>query len=78
MSATLWSARLIGIMIVGGMLVTARVAIRLNEIGIALSVVILGAVIALQVCYPTSAVMALVGSFAVFQGHAYRARMTET
>jgi urease accessory protein len=47
----------------------------LVELGIGLSVIVLGAVIALRVKLPTAAAMALVGFFAIFHGHAHGAEM---
>jgi urease accessory protein len=48
------------------------------ETGIALSVLVLGAVIALRVNMPVAAAMGLVGFFAIFHGHAHGAEMPET
>jgi urease accessory protein len=48
------------------------------EIGIALSVVVLGAAIALRLTMPVAAAMALVAFFAVFHGYAHGAEMPDT
>jgi urease accessory protein len=48
------------------------------EIGIGLSVVMLGLVVALELNLSTVAAMALVGFFAIFHGHAHGAEMPET
>ncbi len=45
------------------------------EIGIALSVIVLGAVVAFGIKAPVAAAMALAGLFAVFHGHAHGAEM---
>jgi urease accessory protein len=47
------------------------------EIGIGLSVVVLGLAIAFQLSVPTFAAMALVGFFAIFHGHAHGAEMPD-
>ena len=47
------------------------------EIGIALSVVVLGLAVALAPGLPTLAAMALVGFFAIFHGHAHGAEMPQ-
>jgi urease accessory protein len=73
----LWAvpATFVAVMAVGGFLGTAHVGLPYVEIGIALSVVILGLVVALQVRWPVAAAMALVGVFAVFHGHAHGSEM---
>jgi urease accessory protein len=47
------------------------------ELGIALSVVVLGGVVALAVRAPVAAAMGVVAFFAVFHGHAHGAEMPE-
>jgi urease accessory protein len=64
-------------MALGGALGAAGYALPSVEVGIALSVVVLGAVIALRVSLPTLAAMAMVGIFAVFHGHAHGAEMPQ-
>jgi urease accessory protein len=64
-------------MAAGGALGMAGVAVPLVEIGIALSVVVLGLAGALRLNVPTLAAMALVGIFAIFHGHAHGAEMPQ-
>jgi urease accessory protein len=73
----LWAvpAAFVGVMAFGGFLGVSHVALPYVEIGIALSVVILGLIVALQVRWPVAAAMALVGVFAVFHGHAHGSEM---
>jgi urease accessory protein len=61
----------------GGALGMAGVNVPFVEIGIALSVVVLGAVVALNIKAPVAAAMAVVGLFAIFHGHAHGAEMPE-
>jgi len=63
------------VMIAGGTLGMAGIDIPFVETGIALSVVILGAIIALGMRAPVATAMAIVGAFAVFHGHAHGAEM---
>jgi urease accessory protein len=65
-------------MAVGGALAMVGVELPFVEIGVALSVVALGAAIALRLDLPLAAAMALVGLFAVFHGQAHGAEMPET
>ncbi|KQO43106.1 MULTISPECIES: HupE/UreJ family protein [unclassified Methylobacterium] len=67
----------IGMMMVGGALGAAGVALPHVETAIALSVAVLGAAVALRLTMPVAAAMALVGVFAVFHGHAHGAEMPE-
>jgi urease accessory protein len=73
----LWAVPLtfVAIMGVGGALGIAQVGVPYVEIGIALSVVVLGALVALQVKWPVAAAMVLVGLFAIFHGHAHGEEM---
>jgi len=70
-------ATFVAVMALGGALGAAGYALPSVEIGIALSVVVLGAVVALRVSLPTLAAMVLVGAFAVFHGHAHGAEMPQ-
>jgi len=70
-------ATFVAVMALGGALGAAGYALPSVEIGIALSVVVLGAVVALRVSLPTLAAMALVGVFAFFHGHAHGAEMPQ-
>jgi urease accessory protein len=65
------------VMAFGGALGMAGVNVPFVEIGIALSVIVLGAVVALNIKAPVAAAMAVVGLFAVFHGHAHGAEMPE-
>lgn len=70
-------ATFVAVMAVGGLLGTLGVPVPFVEIGIGLSIVVLGAAVAFGVKAPVAAAMALVGLFAVFHGHAHGAEMPE-
>ena len=59
----------------GGLLGVTGVDMPFVEIGIALSVIVLGAVVAFDVKAPVALAMAVVGLFAVFHGHAHGSEM---
>ncbi len=65
-------------MAVGGALGMAGILFPIVEIGIGLSVVVLGLAVALGLSLPLAAAMGLVGFFALFHGHAHGAEMPET
>jgi len=65
------------IMAAGGALGVAGIGVPFVEIGIALSVVVLGAIVALDVKAPAAAAMGVVGLFAIFHGHVHGAEMPE-
>lgn len=65
-------------MVLGGLLGMTGIAVPFVELGIGLSVLVLGAVIALQMRPAVPVVIALVGFFAVFHGHAHGTEMPET
>jgi len=67
----------VGVMAVGGMLGVAGIGIPFVEIGIALSVVVLGAIVAFDVKAPIAAAMGVVGLFAMFHGHAHGAEISD-
>ena len=67
----------VGVMALGGGLGVAGIPVPFVEIGIALSVVVLGAVVALNVKAPVAVAMGIVGMFAIFHGHAHGAEMPE-
>ncbi len=67
----------ISVMVAAGALGMAGVGVPFVEIGIALSVIVLGLAVAFGVHIPTAAAMALVGLFAIFHGHAHGAEMPE-
>ncbi|MGO8069251.1 HupE/UreJ family protein [Rhizobium leguminosarum] len=55
----------------------AGINVPFVEIGIALSVVVLGAVVALNVKAPLAAALGVIGVFAIFHGHAHGSEMPE-
>jgi len=65
----------VAMMIGGGALAMAGVQLPMVELGIALSVVVLGGAVALRLSLPLAGAMALVGAFALFHGHAHVAEM---
>lgn len=68
----------LAMMAVGGVLGASGYGLPFVEAAIALSVVVLGAVLALRPALPVAAAMALVGVFAVFHGHAHGAEMPDS
>lgn len=76
----LWQVPLafVGVMAVGGALGFAGIEVPAVEIGIALSIVVLGAVVALGARAPLAALLAVVGFFAIFHGYAHGAEMPES
>lgn len=68
-------ATFVAAMALGGVLGVAGAAIPFVETGIALSVVVLGAVVALGMRAKLAATIGLVGLFAVFHGHAHGVEM---
>lgn len=73
----LWAvpATFVALMAVGGALGISGIDVPFVELGIALSVVVLGAAVAFGVKAPLAAAMAIVGFFALFHGHAHGAEM---
>lgn len=65
-------------MTLGGALGAGGVALPFVELGIGLSVVVLGAVVALRLRAAAPVAMALVGFFAIFHGFAHGAEMPES
>lgn len=65
-------------MAVGGATGMAGISLPFVEVGIGLSVVALGAAIALRLDPPLAAAMAVVGVFAIFHGYAHVAEMPDT
>jgi urease accessory protein len=65
-------------MAVAGVAGMTGFALPYVEAGIALSILVLGAAIALETTMPVAAAMGLVAFFAVFHGHAHGAEMPET
>jgi urease accessory protein len=64
--------------VIGGAFGIAGMAVPFVEIGIGLSVIVLGLAVAFRLHVPTAAAMALVGLFAIFHGHAHGAEMPES
>jgi urease accessory protein len=62
----------------GGGLGMAGLALPYAEIGIGLSVVVLGIIVATRADPPVAIAMALAGFFAIFHGRAHGAEMPET
>jgi urease accessory protein len=73
-----WPAAFVGVMLVGGALGIAGVAVPLVEPGILASVVALGLLVALAADLPVAAGAAIIGVFALFHGHAHGAEIPET
>jgi urease accessory protein len=73
----IWTVPLafVTIMLVGGILGLYAIAVPFVEIGIALSVLLLGLAIAFDRQIPLLFAMAFVGIFAIFHGHAHGAEM---
>jgi urease accessory protein len=71
-------ASFVSVMILGGALGLAGVAVPFVELGIGLSIVVLGGVVAFNLRARVAAAMALVGFFAVFHGYAHGAEMPES
>jgi urease accessory protein len=67
----------VSMMVLGGIFGMAGIGLPFVEMGIALSVVVLGLAVAFGLHIPTVAAMALVGLFAIFHGHAHGAEMPE-
>jgi urease accessory protein len=70
-------ASFVTVMALGGALGLAGVAVPSIELGIGLSVVVLGAAVAFHLRAAVPIAMALVGFFAVFHGYAHGAEMPE-
>jgi urease accessory protein len=71
-------ASFVAVMALGGGLGLAGLTVPFVELGIALSIVVLGAAVAFGLTAPVAAAMGLVGFFALFHGHAHGAEMPET
>ena len=66
------------VMAIGGILGLMNIGLTVTELGIAVSLVILGLVIAAERRIPTLIVMIGVGFFAIFHGYAHGAEMPDT
>lgn len=73
-----WPAAFVGLMLVGGAMGMAHVALPFVEPGILASVVALGLLVALAVDLPVVTGAAIVGVFALFHGHAHGSEVAET
>jgi urease accessory protein len=65
-------------MALAGIAGMAAVLLPFVEIGIGMSVVVLGLAVAFQVSVPTLGAAALVGFFAIFHGHAHGTELPDT
>ena len=65
----------VGVMVIGGALCMAGIQVPFAEVGIGLSVIVLGSAVAFRFNLPTLAAMALVGFFAVFHGYVHGAEL---
>jgi urease accessory protein len=68
----------VAVMALAGIAGIAGVKLPFVEIGIGISVVVLGLAVAFQISVPTLVAMSLVGFFAIFHGHAHGAEMPES
>jgi urease accessory protein len=71
-------ASFVAVMALGGVVGFSGIEMPFVETGIALSIVVLGAVVAFGITTPVAAAMGLVGFFAIFHGYAHGAEMPET
>jgi urease accessory protein len=69
----LWAvpASFVTVMAAAGLAAMNGVALPMTETGIAASIIVLGATVALRLSMPVAAAMALVGFFAIFHGYAH-------
>jgi len=65
----------VGVMALGGFLGVMGIPVPFVEVGIALSVIVLGAIVAFGIKAPLAVAMAAVGFFAIFHGHAHGSEM---
>jgi len=71
-------AAFVAMMAVGGALGVFHVPVPMVELGIALSIVVIGALVALGRSMPVAMAMAIAGVFAIFHGHAHGTEMLGT
>ncbi|MGQ0671586.1 MAG: HupE/UreJ family protein [Hyphomicrobium sp.] len=64
-----------GMMVAGGVMGFTGIDLPYVELGIALSVLVLGALVALDAKLPVAAAMAIAGGFAIFHGFAHGAEL---
>ena len=67
----------VGMMALGGAMGASGIVDPFVEVGIAMSVIVLGLAVALRVNLPTITAIALIGLFAIFHGHAHGAEMPQ-
>jgi urease accessory protein len=72
-----WPAAFVGVMLVGGALGMAQVALPFVEPGILASVVVLGLLVTLAVDLPVTTGAVIVAAFALFHGHAHGSEIAE-
>ena len=72
-----WPVAFVGVMLIGGALGMAHVAVPFVESGILASVVALGVMVALAVDLPVAAGAAIVAVFALLHGHAHGTEVAE-
>ena len=65
----------VAVMAFGGFLGIMGVRIPFIELGIALSVIVLGAIVAVGVKFPVAVAIGVVGLFAIFHGHVHGSEM---
>jgi urease accessory protein len=65
------------VMAIGGMLGVAGIGVPFVETGIALSVILLGSIVAFRAKAPVAIALAVIGLFAIFNGHAHGSEMPE-
>ncbi len=68
-------ASFVAVVALGGVLGMYQVPVPMVELGIALSIVVIGALVVLGKSIPVVAAMAIVGVFAIFHGHAHGSEM---
>lgn len=73
----IWPAAFVGVMLVGGALGMAHVAVPFVEPGILASVVVLGLMVALAVDLPVAVGAVIIGAFALLHGHAHGTEVAE-
>lgn len=74
----IWPATFISVMLIGGILGMAGVPVPFVELGIFVSVVVVGLLVALAVDLPVVIGAGLLGSFALLHGHAHGSEAPET
>jgi urease accessory protein len=73
-----WPAAFVVVMLIGGALGMAHIALPFVEPGILASVVVLGVLVALAVDIPVAAGAAIIGAFALLHGHAHGSEVAES